>query len=134
MYGDGQIKSLHLLRGKILKKMARDSQSWSTNSCIDLSRLPPCFGDLVAHIYRVNHRLAFYKRAHTPIIEAPNPFDEKQGWIKNQNQLLEPIWQIGPILPCNLVDVLETIDSEDGLTEVEEFEDSIEDEDDDNYG
>ena len=57
-------------------------------------------------IYRVNHRLAFHKRANKPFIEAPNPYDEKQGWLKDQNHFLAPIWFVRPILPSGLVDIV----------------------------
>ena len=63
------------------KKLVGDDLTPTTNSIVDLARLPPCFGNLLPHItYRVNHRLS--KRADEPLIEAPNPYN-KQGWIKN---------------------------------------------------
>ena len=61
---------------------------------------------MLPHIYRFNHRIAFYKQADEPFIEAPNPYDDKQGWLKNQNNLLVPIWQVGPILPSALADIV----------------------------
>ena len=61
------------------------------DSKIDLARLPPCFSELIPHIYRVNHLLAFYKRPDKSFVEAPNPYHDKQGWLKKQNSLLEPI-------------------------------------------
>ena len=42
-------------------------------------------------IRRFNHRLAFYKQAEEPFIEASNPHDDKQDWLKNQNKPLGPI-------------------------------------------
>ena len=112
--------------------MAGDNSNLLSNDKFDLSRLPPCISNLIPHIYRVNHRLAFYKRAHIPIIESPNPWDDKQGWTKGPNQVIEPIWQIGAILPSSLVDILEGVQSaEEEFTEVEQFEDYIEEEDDD---
>ena len=60
--------------------MVKDDLILTPNSKIDLARLPPCFGNLLSHMqYRANHRLAFYKRADEPFIEAPNPYDDKQG-------------------------------------------------------
>ena len=50
-------------------------------------------------MYRVNGCLGFYKQANEPFIEAPNLYNDKQGWLQNQNNLLKPIWQVGPILP-----------------------------------
>ena len=63
----------------MVKKMVGDDLTLTSNSKIDLARLPPCFSNLVSHIYRVNHRLGFYKRAVGPFIKAPNPNDDKQG-------------------------------------------------------
>ena len=51
---------------------------------------------LLPHIHRVNNRLDVYKRADEPFKEAPNAYDDKQGWLKNQNNLLERILQVGP--------------------------------------
>ena len=96
-------------------------------SAVDLSKLPPCFDNLLPHIYRINYCLAIYKRADQPIEEAPKPFDEKQGWIKNEEGLLEPIWSTGPIISNNLVDVVaNNSDAEEELDEINEFEETIE--------
>ena len=101
MYGDNKIQSPNLLRSKMIKKMVGDDLTLTSKSKMDLARLPPCLNNLLPHIkaYIVNHRLAFYKQADEPFMEAPNPFDCKQGWLKNQNNVLEPSWQGGPILP-----------------------------------
>ena len=29
-------------------------------------------------------------------LEASKPYDGKQGWLKNKNNLLKRIWQVGP--------------------------------------
>ena len=65
-----------------------EDQSLKLKSAVDLSKLPPCFGNLLSHIHRTNYRLAMYKRANQPIVEAPVPFDEKQGWIKTKKAYL----------------------------------------------
>ena len=59
--------------------MVGDDPTLTSNSKIDLARLPPGFSNLLSRIYRVNHRLAYYKRADEPFIEAPNLYDDKQG-------------------------------------------------------
>ena len=33
-------------------------------------------------------------------------FAEGQGWMKNENRVLEPIWSNKPILPISLIDIL----------------------------
>ena len=72
--------------------MVGDDLTLVLNSKIDLAGLPPCFSNLLPHICPVNHHLAFDKRADEPFMETPNSYDDKQGWLKNQNNLLEPIW------------------------------------------
>ena len=71
--------------------MVGDDLTLTSNSKTDLARLLPCCCNLLSHINRVNHRLAFYKQANEPFTEAPNPYDDKRGWLKNQNNRLEPI-------------------------------------------
>ena len=71
--------------------MVEDDLTLTSNFNIDLARLPLCFSNLLPHIYRVYNRLVFDKRADESFIEARNPYDGKQGWFKNQNNLLEPI-------------------------------------------
>ena len=63
--------------------MVGDNPTLTSNSKIDLAGLLPCFCNLLSHIYRVYHRLAFYKQADEPFIKAPNPYNDKQGWPKN---------------------------------------------------
>ena len=65
-----------------------------------------------SHIYGVNHRLAFDKRADEPFIKAPNPYDDKQGWLRNQNNLSEPIWQVGSIFQTALVCIVDSVEQE----------------------
>ena len=68
--------------------MVENDLTITSNSKTDLARFPPCFTNLLPHIYKVNnHGLAFYKRVgETIIIDAPNPYDKKPGWLKNQNK------------------------------------------------
>ena len=62
--------------------------------------------------HKANHRLAFYKLADKPFVEVPTPYDDKQGLFKNKNNFLEPIWQVGPILPSALVDIADSAEQE----------------------
>ena len=62
-------------------------------------------------------------------MKVPNPFDGKQGWLKNQNSLLEPIWQVRPILQSALVDIVDSVEQEreqEGLIELDNFDNCIE--------
>ena len=110
MYGYSKEKSVNAVRAKMLKKMVGEDNTLSKDSKIDLSRLPPCHHSLLPHIYRVNHRVASYKRACIPIYEKPKPSDIDQGWEVKENGLLEPVWNKGPILPQSMIDSLASTD------------------------
>ena len=90
-----------------------------------MSRIPPCANSLKPHIERVNHRLNCYKKAHKPIFDKPNPFDNQQGWEKSDNGLLEPIWSYGDILPPSLVDILERPLSDNEESDEDDIDDDL---------
>ena len=100
-------KSLNTVRSLILKKMVEEDARLTAKSKVDLSRLAHCRDNLVLHIQRVNHCLAFYKRAGQAIFWRPKPHDIGQGREKNDSGSLEPIWSSSPILPPSLVDLIE---------------------------
>ena len=54
----------------MIQKMVGDDLTLKSNSKIDLARFPPRFSNLFPRIYRFKHRLAFYKQADEPFIEA----------------------------------------------------------------
>ena len=113
--------------------MIADDPTLTSNYETDLVTRPPCFSNLLSYIYRVNHRLAFSEWAEEPFIEAPNPYDDKQGWLKNQNNFLEPIWQAGPILPSAFVDIADSVEQEreqEVFIELEYFDVCIEEKED----
>ena len=67
-------------------------------------------------------------------VEAPNPYDKKQGWLKNQNDLLVPIWQVWPIVASALVDIEDSVGHErehEGLIKLNDFNDCIEEKEED---
>ena len=77
--------------------------------------------------------LRAFERADEPFIEASNSYDDKQGWLKNQNNLLEPIWQVGPILPSAMVDIVDSVEHEreqEVFIELDDFDDCIEENED----
>ncbi|KAG1715021.1 Cystic fibrosis transmembrane conductance regulator [Nymphon striatum] len=76
-----------------------------------------------AHISRVNHRLAIYKRADIPIFWYPKPYDPEQGWERNDEGVLEPVWLCGPVLPPTMIDLVEKT-----TEEMEQCDDDIEEE------
>ena len=78
-----------------------------------MARLPPCKKNLYPHTRRTNYTVAVWKRAHINKPEIPSP-SESHGWILNQNtSILEPIWSDGDILPQQLIDILQAMDSDD---------------------
>ena len=93
-----------------------------------MARLLPRFSNLLPRI-RVNHRLAFYKRADKPFIEAPNPFENKQGWLKNQNNLLEPIWQVRSSFLVDIINSVELDSEQEMFTKLDDFDDCFGEED-----
>ena len=64
-----------------------------------------------------------YKKAHVPIFSKPNPDDNDQGWKKNDNGFLEPIWSNGNILPPSLIDLLEKGVSDNEESDEEDIDD-----------
>ncbi|KAF3844358.1 hypothetical protein F7725_007521 [Dissostichus mawsoni] len=85
MYGQARMTSVDTVRVKMMRKMV-------------------C---LIPHVQRANYRVALYKRADKAIIESPKPHDPGMGWEKTgEEEVLEPVWAIGPILPPSLVEVL----------------------------
>lgn len=95
----------------------------SKKSKVDLSRIPPCTNSLIPHIQHVNHRLCCYKKAHVLIFSKPKPDDNNQGWEKNDNGFLEPIWSNGNIPPPSLIDLLEKGVSDNEESDEEDIDD-----------
>ena len=96
MYGYPRLSSLNAVRTQMLKKMVGEDERLTAKSKVELSRLPPCKDAHVLRVKRVNYRVALYKRAATPIIEKPKPYDG-HGWVREGN-LIEPQWSCGSIL------------------------------------
>ena len=107
MYAQPRETSVNRVRVKMLNRMVGDDFKLTSNSKIDLAKIPPCLDSLVPHCQRVNYRVACYKHAHIPFVEKPKPFDKGQGWEKLENGSLEAVWSRGPILPLSLIDILE---------------------------
>ena len=80
MYGYPKEKSTNNV-GFITLKMVGGGDQMTIKSKIDLSRLQPCMDNIVPHIFRVNHRVAIFKRANIPICLRPKPYDTHLGKI-----------------------------------------------------
>ena len=68
--------------------MVGEYNDLTRESKVDLSHLSPSHDSLFPHIYRVNHRVGFYKRANVLIFEKPKPNDENQGCSINETEIL----------------------------------------------
>ena len=108
MYGQSKVSNLANARANKLRKIVGEGSQLSSKSRVDFSRLSPCRSSLELHIYRVNHRVAIFKRAYKPIIEIPSTTDEKQGWVINGLGRNQPLWTIGSVLPQSLIDLAES--------------------------
>ena len=106
-YGYPWESSVNIVRSKMLKNMVGEDKPLSADSKVDLARLPPCKTSLLPHVQRVNYRLCCYKKAHIPIFEWPKPYDKEQGWVQ-ENNIIEPLWTKGIILPQSVVDLLDS--------------------------
>ena len=118
--------------------MVGEDNKLSSKSKVNLARLPPCYSALKPHIHRVNHRVALYKRADENIFECPKPYDDEQGWIRNEDDVLEPLWSCNPVLPVSLIDLLASINTEEeedkeDEPEMEEIDSDAFDESDDDF-
>jgi hypothetical protein len=91
MYGQSRESSVDVVRAKLLHKMVGEDEKLTSKSKVDLARLPPCHSALKPHIQRANHRVALYKRADEPILEKLKPYDEGQGWMRTDEEVLEPV-------------------------------------------
>ena len=77
------------------------------------------------HVQRVTYQVAIWKRAHVTKPDVPNP-SRGHGWILKDN-VLEPMWTSGNILPQQMVDIVDTYEDEecrnaDSDMERDEFE------------
>ncbi|KAG1685370.1 hypothetical protein GQR58_009094 [Nymphon striatum] len=66
---------------------------------------------------------ATLERADIPIFWSPKPYDPEQGWERNDEGVLEPVWSCGPVLPPTMIDLVEKT-----TEEMEQCDDDIEEE------
>ena len=121
MYRYPRVKSLNEARANMHQKIVGEDNDLTMKSKVDFSRLPPCQDSAIPHFYRVNHRVGVFKRGLQQIPEIPKCYDPNQGWLKN-DETIEPIWSLGPILPQSLIDLL--IDENNDDHELPEDDDS----------
>ena len=105
LYDFLRVKELNEAQAKMLQKMVGEDEALSMKSKVDFAHLPPCQDSTIPHFQCVNHCVATFKRALEPIPELPKCYEPEQGWIKEEDSI-EPIWSMGPILPRTLIDVM----------------------------
>ena len=130
MYGYPRESSVNIVRRKTLKKMLGEDKPFSADSKVNLTRLPPCTTSLLPNAQRVNYRLCCYKKAHISIFERPKPYDNEQGWVR-ENNMIEPLWTNGIILPQSVVDLLGSSRDDEEQDDELELENSTDYDDDD---
>ena len=127
MYGYTREKSVDSVRSIMLKKMLGENEELTIRSKVDLARLPPCKDNFIPHVWRVNYRLANYKKKlNRRYFGAPIPPIQAQGWEKTEGGILEPGWCCGAILPPSLIDLLEkTTEETENVAEEEEEQETL---------
>ena len=96
----------------------------------DTAFIPPAKTSLIEHCKRVNFEVGKWKRSHVKFPIIPSPFNDN-GWWKDENDVLQPVWYQGDMLPQTIVNELpetETDESEE-VEEEEEQENAIDEED-----
>lgn len=127
LYGKERVQKVNELRHLLLQsKCGGDEGVLNVTSSFDLSALPPCRDTLREHLNRVNYQVGIWKRAHVAKPEIPNPVNG-HGWTLGDNGELIPKWTSGEIMPVQLVDVLQRLQSEsDSESEEDDDFDNLE--------
>ena len=108
IYGNKNFDSIDMLRLHLLKRKCDNKDLLDSRKRVDLSSLPPCLASLKQHIIRTNYQVAIWKMADQNFPEISSP--EENGWMK-ENNLLEPLWCEGEVLPAELVSLFEEKDN-----------------------
>ena len=67
----------------------------------------------------MNYRASCYKKAHILIFERTKIYDEDQGRVRGETNIIEPLWTKGSILPYSVIDVVDTDNDNDEDTDDE---------------
>jgi hypothetical protein len=126
LYGKERIKDVNELRFFLLNsKCTGKGKTLSMSNSFDLNALPPCSDSLREHLNRVNYQVGIWKRAHVPKPVVPDQVDG-HGWTHAESGELIPKWTDGDVLPVQVADVLETLET-DSESESEGDDDDGED-------
>ena len=111
LYGKPRFKSVNELRFHLLKAKCGSEDKITNNTNVGISNMLPCSDSMREHVLRVNYQVAIWKRAHVTKPDVPNP-STGHGWILKDN-ILEPLWTSGNILPQQMIDSLDTYEDEE---------------------
>ena len=114
IYRKSRNKSVHDIRYSILKQKCINLER-----NINLSNFPPCRKTLSQHIRQVNQP-GIWKVAHIPQPYIP-PAIEGHVWTENKGEP-EPIWCQGPIIPIDIAEEDDTLESDDDVARSSEEE------------
>lgn len=123
MYGKARFRSVNELRLFRIKEKCDDKPIDALRN-VEMAILPPCRNCLIQHIRRVNYQVSIWKNAHIAQPNIPTP-SEDHGWTR-VNEMIEPLWIQGDILPSSMVDMLQDTLEEESSEEDEEVEEEIE--------
>ena len=127
LYGNKKLACVNKLRLQLLQKKCNNEDKLDPTKSVDLSSLPPCLSSLTQHIKRTNYQVAIWKKADENFPEIPSP--EDHGWVFN-NDILEPHWCEGEIIPEELIDIMENNEESDTDEVIQDIESDATDESD----
>lgn len=120
LYGMPQIDSVNECRyNKLTALCCTDNLNViQPSKKFDTAFIPPAYVSFVEHVKRVNYQVGIWKRSHQnfPVIPIPT---EDQGWITNDNGVLQPKWFSRDMLPQTIINELS---SDDNQTNTEDDE------------
>lgn len=118
MYGRAQkIKKVNDFRNTRINELCTKDNSLLPSKNIDMSSMPPCKRSFIQHIERVNYQVGIWKRAHIAYPTIPNA--ASHGW-KLENDILQPLWYEGDIVPQLLADMAEDVVNTDEDCDIED--------------
>ena len=110
-YRKPRFKSVNELRFHLLKAKCGSEDKITNNRNVGINNMLPCSDSLREHVRRVNYQVVIWKQACAAKPDVPNP-STGHGWILKDN-ILEPLWTSGNILPQQMADILDTYEDEE---------------------
>ena len=122
MYGRPSYSDANKLRYDLFSsryEMKSESKPFTMSQGVDLCLLPPCRSSLIMHSRRANYVAHVWRNSHIAYAKIPSPVDF--GWKYITDSLVVD-WNEGDIMPQQLVDILDTTDSQSSRLDCEEIE------------